>query len=488
MRRAHRWPDWALVAPPAATLVMMLWGIDGPSYWRDEADTVSAVSRSLPQLIRLLGHVDAVHGLYYLLLWPVARVAGTGEVATRLPSALAMTAAALGIAAIARRLASRRAALCAGLVFAALPEVSVQGHDARPYAMVTAAASLASYLLVRAAADPRPGRLAGYGASLALLGYLHLFALLLMPAHALALAALGGPRGRLGRRWPAAAAAACAAVLPLAVISGGQSGQIGWIPPPDWGDISQVVIWLTGGSALAAGLTWLLAACGATRGAGRSRPPVPPGPVPPGPGTGRALAWLAVPWLVLPPAVLLAVSAIKPVYYLPYVVFCLPAAALLAGLGLAALRWPAWAAAAVLLAALIVPTQLAVRDADSGGGMGSGNQILASYARPADAIVYPQGGIPPWYLAWPGGFGRPRDIGLGQPGAATGRLYGTSVPRPELLHRECRVRTVWAAEIGPHWDNPGPYLAPGLRLIRQWQFYGSGVRLWLYRQATRADC
>jgi mannosyltransferase len=137
---------------------MMLWGIDGPSYWRDEGDTVSAVSRSFPQLIGLLGHVDAVHGLYYLLLWPVARVAGTGEIATRLPSALAMAAAALGIAAIARRLASRRAALCAGLLFAALPEVSVQGHDARPYAMITAAAVLASYLLVRRPTTPgRPG-------------------------------------------------------------------------------------------------------------------------------------------------------------------------------------------------------------------------------------------------------------------------------------------------------------------------------------------
>src|SRR5215470_3952070 len=183
-RRSARRPDGALLAPAAATLVMMLWGIDGPSYWRDEADTVSAVSRSFPQLIRLLGHVDAVHGLYYLLLWPVARVAGTGEIAIRLPSALAMAAAALGIAAIARRLASRRAALCAGLLFAAPPEVSVQGHDARPYAMVTAAAVLASYLLVRAADDPRPAWLAGYGTSLVLLGYLHLFALLLVPAHA----------------------------------------------------------------------------------------------------------------------------------------------------------------------------------------------------------------------------------------------------------------------------------------------------------------
>ena len=104
---------------------MMLWGLTASAYWGDEADTVSAVSRSLPQLLRMLRHVDAVHGLYYLTLWPVTRVLGTGEFATRLPSALAMAAAALGLAAIARRLASIRAALWAGLLFAAFPMISV---------------------------------------------------------------------------------------------------------------------------------------------------------------------------------------------------------------------------------------------------------------------------------------------------------------------------------------------------------------------------
>jgi hypothetical protein len=102
-RRAagHR-ADWALIVPPAVTLAVMLWGITAPSYWRDEAATLSAVFRSLPQLLWLLGRVDAVHGLYYLLLWPVTQVAGTGELVTRLPSALTMTAADLGVAAIAR--------------------------------------------------------------------------------------------------------------------------------------------------------------------------------------------------------------------------------------------------------------------------------------------------------------------------------------------------------------------------------------------------
>jgi mannosyltransferase len=470
---AARWlPDWALVVPPAATLAMMLWGIGGPSYWRDEADTISAASRSLPQLIRLLGHVDAVHGLYYLLLWPVARVAGTGEAATRLPSALAMAAAALGIAVIARRLASRRAALCAGLLFAALPEVSVQGHDARPYAMVTAAAVLASYLLLRAVEDPRWARFAGYGLSLVLLGYLHLFALLLVPAHAITLAAFGRKPGRLCRRWLASVAAAGAVMTPLVVIGWSQRGQIGWIPRPGWHEAGLLVTALAGGTAGSVALIGVLAALGSVRG-GQPASTVT--------GAGHPIGWLAVPWLIVPPAVLLAASMIKPVYYLPYVIFCLPAVALAGGCGLAALGWPARAAAAVLLAALITPTQLAIRAPDSGGALRPADQILAANERPGDAVIYPQGGIPPWYLAYPDGFGRLRDIGLRQTGPAAGRLYGTSEPLPILLTRECGVRRLWVIEIGPHWRNPAG-LAPGFRLARQWQPHGAAMRLWLYQR------
>jgi mannosyltransferase len=124
---ARRLADWTLITGPAVTLAVTLWGAGAPSYWGDEMDTVSAVSRTVPQVIRLLGHVDAVHGLYYLLLWPVARIAGTGQLATRFPSAVAMAAAAAGITGIGRRLSSRRAGLCAALIFAALPAVTTPG-------------------------------------------------------------------------------------------------------------------------------------------------------------------------------------------------------------------------------------------------------------------------------------------------------------------------------------------------------------------------
>ena len=86
-RRAHPQSGWPLLVPPVVTLAVTLWGIKSASYWRDEAATLSATRRSFPQLIRMLGNVDAVHGVYYVLMWPVVHLIGTDELAMRLPSA-----------------------------------------------------------------------------------------------------------------------------------------------------------------------------------------------------------------------------------------------------------------------------------------------------------------------------------------------------------------------------------------------------------------
>jgi mannosyltransferase len=324
-------PGWMLIVGPVITLAVMLWGASARPYWGDEADTVSAVSRSVPQLIRLLGHVDAVHGLYYLLLWPVVRVAGVSEFATRLPSAVAMAAAAAGVTVIARRLVSRRAGLCAGLMFAVLPTVSLQGHDARPYAMVTAAAVLASYFLVRAAQAPRPRWFAAYGLSVVLVGYIQLFGLLLVPAHAVTLIGLGRQRQgarngqrALARRWLVTIAAAGVAVAPVAILGWAQRGAISWIPRPGWHDLDDVVNLMTAGSAASVVVTGLLSVLGGTRGDSlmMTWPPAPAGGAARPAAADRGLTWLAVPWLVLPPLLLLAVSEIKPVYNGRYVTYC----------------------------------------------------------------------------------------------------------------------------------------------------------------------
>ena len=57
---------------------------------------------------------------------------------------------------------------------------------------------------------------------------------------------------------------------------------------------------------------------------------------------GRPLpttADVALPWLVAPPTLLLVISQIRPLYDFRYVLFCLPAVALLAADGLCWLAW-----------------------------------------------------------------------------------------------------------------------------------------------------
>jgi len=90
---AQRGPWWMLVLPPAVTCAIMLTGVTVPSYWRDEAATLAAVRRPFGDMVAMLGNVDAVHGAYYMLIWVIARLFGTGELALRLPSVIAMTVA-----------------------------------------------------------------------------------------------------------------------------------------------------------------------------------------------------------------------------------------------------------------------------------------------------------------------------------------------------------------------------------------------------------
>jgi mannosyltransferase len=466
----RRAPDWAVIVPATVTLAIMLWGITAPAYWADEADTVSAASRSLPQLIRLLGHVDAVHGLYYLLVWPVVQLAGPSEFATRLPSAVSMAAAAAGIAAIGVRMASRRVGCCAGLLFAVLPVISGQAHNARPYGMVTATAVLASYLLVRAVDDPRRGWLAAYGGALALAGYLELFALLLVPAHALALRRLARCDQRLlARRWAAAVTGAALAAAPPLVLGWLQRDQISWIQRPGWADTGGMIVSLAGGSLALAVAVWVLLAVGCARawvsvsGQGLT--------------ATKRLVWLALPWLALPPVVMLAISQVKPIYNFRYIVFCVPALALLGGAGLSALGRVWRAGVAIGVVALAVPALLTMRV--RGDGLREAASFLATHERPGDAIVYPGTGIPPWYLAYPDGFGSLADIGLARSPAASGRLYGVSVPVAVLKRREQHAGRIWAVQMG-QWQDPAPYVSTGFRLLHTWQLSHGYLRIWLY--------
>ena len=457
----------------------MTWRIQGPSYWRDEAATLAAVHRPFGALVRMLGHVDAVHGAYYMFIWVLVRIAGTGELATRLPSALAMAAAAAGIAVTGRRLVSPRAGLAAGLVFALLPEVSNYGQDTRPYALVMALAVTASYLLTRVLDPGGPHRrwLLAYAACVAALGVGNIFSLLLIPAHGITVALTAGRRSHragalaLLRGWAAAAGGAVALVSPLIAVGFRERGQIGWIKPLDLTTAGTVTS-LVGPLGLFLLMITIVAAAviiAAVPGRSSFRSSWPAG-----------LPALSLPWLLFPPAVLLGASMVQPVYTFRYILFCVPAVALLAGAALASLGRAAGAVALALVLLTGLPEQIAERGPDGHGDNIRGiDRIVAAGERPGDGVFYVDNGARTVSFAYPYGLSQVKDVALDSSPVTAARLIGRDASGPLLRRDLRRPHRLWVVAVKQ--PVPWPMLRQlGFAVVSKWQ--RSDIRLWLLKR------
>jgi mannosyltransferase len=514
-RDGRRWSRWLVVAAPMAVAAITGgYEIGSPSLWRDEAYTKDAIGRSAGQLFALLGHQDAVHGAYYLLMRVISGVIGTSATALRLPSLCAMVIAAGFVAATARRaagsaLGGQLAGLLAGLLFATAPYMTYYAQMARSYALETMFATIATYLLVRAWPDGRWRWWLGYGAAVALTGLLNIFGLLILAAHGVTLlltpargqlaaggrAAAGRWICRFPRRWLAVSVAAVAALSPLIAAAGHQQQQIAWLVRPHYKTIERLVTTTAGSKDLVLPLALLVLA-------------------------GLAAAWLAdgwrplnpaavaLPWLVMPPFVLIAASFVKPVYYVRYVEFCLPALAIAAGAGLAGLvrlaaRTPlarAWtwlpgalviAVLSTLLAALLAGPQQAIRQtAARPDNLRKASAIMAAHEQPGDVVFYIPFTMRVLGTGYPAPFLRLRDIALGRSAITSATLTGTEITSPaELKSRFTDIRRVWVVTGASNYKFPEPVTrmdkekmallaGSGLRVIGRWQ--AGEVMLTLY--------
>lgn len=449
-------PWWARLLPSAVALVFALWGITGPSFWRDEAATIAAVRRPFGDLITMLGNVDAVHSLYYVMMWPVEHLLGPGELVLRLPSAIAAAVAAAAVAAIGRRLVSTWAGLISGLIFAVLPVVSRYGQEARSYEMVITIAAISSYLLIRVL-EAGPGQrrrwIIGYGASIAVLGVMNIFGLLLVPAHAVTVALHcrrdfrePGVR-RLALGWLAAVAVGVVVASPLLALGWMQRGQIAWLSVNTSSSGASTLFSLSGSflvtstivATIAVALVLTSEKTRQQRGAD---------------WPGR-LVGVSVPWIVVPPFILFAASVVHPVYTSRYVLMCLPALALVAGT--AAATFKRATGAAVLLAVLLAgaTTQLSIRRAAGHyDDIQALDQIIAARAHPGDAVLYTNPNSESFGAAYPSGLAKLRNIGLAKGAIASGTLAGTVAPLPVIRSRLAHVSRLWVVEINSYSSTP----------------------------------
>ncbi|WP_242907972.1 glycosyltransferase family 39 protein [Actinomadura terrae] len=460
------------------TLGICLWRIGTPTYWRDESVSVVVGHSGVGGIGDFTSHIDAVHRLYYLLI-DLVTVFGTGEAVTRAPSAVAAALAAVGIAVLGWRLHSARAGLYGGLVYGLLPITSRYGQEVRQYALVSAGAVLAAYLLLRALEDPRPrvGWYAAYAGAMGLMGWFHLYALFLVPAHGLTVALWNGD-GRLRRLayWGSATLVAVLAVVPLVLAARGQEGtQVSWLSRPGAGALYDFGVLIAGGGVVLA----VLVAAVAVGLLGRGH---------------RDAVALVAPWLLVPVAVAWTISQAHPVYHPRYVLYCVCAFALLAGMGLATAgewlpgrrAWAAPAAATVALACLavaVLPDQAAMRRPrsrpDDLRGLAT---VLRQNARPGDAVVYLPADRRVFATAYADAFARLD--------AAPLHDHGGDLPTPRFKAALAGRSRIWVVEIPPpghRYRTPVPLhnrtalqRDPRFHTVQKWSF--GGVLLTLFQR------
>jgi mannosyltransferase len=218
---------WPLAALTLLAAILRLSTLDLQSFWYDEAFTpVHVLHASLSATLRSISHTENSPPLWYLLAWADSRILGNGEIALRLPSALAGIATVPVAWGIGRELADRRTAIVCAALVAVNPLFVWYSQEARAYGLFVLTSTLATLCFLRARREPSARRMAWFAfiAALALLS--HYFAVFLLAPMALWLLA-----ERSTRRAALAALVAVAvvgvALLPLIAAQGGHGTQ--WI-------------------------------------------------------------------------------------------------------------------------------------------------------------------------------------------------------------------------------------------------------------------
>lgn len=508
--RARRTDPWAVGL--LATAISAGWS-GRPSLWFDESATISAAARrSLPQLWTLLGHIDAVHGLYYVLMHGWFTLFAPTEFWSRFPSALAVGGAAAGVVVLSRQflgsepvtaggvVSPRFVGVCAGLAFAILPRVTWAGVEARSSALSIAVATWLTVLLVAAARRHRPSLWIAYALVMMLSILVNLNTILLVPAHAamLPLVTKAGLRRSPMLRWAASTGCGIAAMTPFLLFAHGQVFQVDWIRGltrsvfldvvhRQYFDYSVPFAVMTAVTVVAALITvW------------RGGPRLADG--------GRRLLLASIAWVVIPTATILLYSVlIEPIYYPRYLIFTTPAAAIILTLCIVVVtRRPAAIAAAVIVFAVAAfPNYYFTQRgpyAKEGWDYSQVADLIGSHAAPGDCLVvdntvpWRPGPIRALVAARPRSFRELRDVERGFSGPEVGALWDGHVAVWLTTAAINTCTTVWtitnhdrtlpdhqtgrSLPPGTAFGASPAYRFPsylGFRIVERWQFHYSQV-------------
>ena len=521
-----------------AVAVMTVFGVWGlarhNAMGNDEVASRYAAMLSLGQLFHLLGHLDAVHGLYYLLLHCWIAVGSTATI-IRVPSVIVMSAAAGLMVIIGRRLTgSAFGGLFAGLIMALTPVISFYAQTARSYAMVFLCVLVTTLALLRALEAEEAGwtgrplarRWVLYGALVTLGGYLNELFLLVLAAHLVTVLLT-----RYGRRtvkhWFVSGAVGFILVLPVIALSVKERAAVGWIPRPDVHDIGILFHDYFGATNLISVLAFALAVFAVVPATGLPaikvwRPRPQSGPV-----VGARSAWwnqggitlpsVAAPLLVLPGGLLIVESWIgKPLYADRYVLYGEAGAALLAGAGLYRLgqwagpwltrhlagpaapgRAPGWRSLAllpgvifcVLALVLQLGAQHRTRTPESREfDYGDPAFYIGAHAQKGDGVLFFNTFYRKIRLAYPADFAKITDFSIAVSPEKAGNYNGINKPPAVVRSLMLTYRRIWVVGRAPsaHVSSPairaeGELLMNSYTRIADRHFKGMVVTLWLRR-------
>ena len=442
-----------LVALPAmvATLAISMFGIGTRSLWNDEYATWYASTLSWTDLFRLLSHVDAVLTPYYLAMHGWIAVFGDSPASLRVPSAVAMAAAAGVIALIGRRLFDPGVGFTAGLLFAALPAVSRYGEEARPYAFAILAAAGATLLLLRAVDAPSWRRWMFYGGCLVVAGLLHIVTLTILLPHAVHVWRAFRTHDDFRMfRWIGSVLLAVTVALPLAAKGSQQSSAISWIKA-DGNAVKYLPVQLFGSAQVAIAVivigsaaAWLLWSA------------------------HRNAAWLLLAWAVFPPLFCYVTFPILHLFLFRYVLFTIPAWTLLAasaGFALTRLirsdeQLRRFSLSALLVVAGVLyvglPGQIDARRSPVNGEpdfRGAADAVVSGM-RPHDGIAFAGNGrngrIPFAYELR--GRAVPADVFVARTSQQNGEFGAQECDRPTVCVKD--TQRVWLVSATEQWESP----------------------------------
>lgn len=382
-----RAPAWR--APALLGLILLaaaatrFYKLGASALWIDEATSVALARMPWTRFLKTLWEYEANMSLYYLLLRGWMHF-GTSEAALRSLSALAGVAGVAAIFFLGRKLLSTGA----GLLAAALLAVHMQhiwgSQEVRTYGLVVLLLVLSTHLFVNAVESRRDAsRWIAYVVVSALAVYAHVYAVLILAAHWVA---LGERRAReVGlRRIMIVGASLGVLISPMGLfVLLRDQGQLSWIRNLfTAGQVVFTILIVNGMNPLLV-ILLLIALFRVGRGIGQD----------------DDAAWnrrLLAAWFVFPIVLLLVVSIWKPIFFFRYFVICAPAAVLLGASELTRprpatrLRFGLRIAVSVLTVAItaMVGIGYLFQGGNFLGDWRSATEYILANSRPGDAAVF----------------------------------------------------------------------------------------------------